>query len=135
MSALTSPTGTFKIRPSSVVLDCSNPKVLAQFYSALLDWPIIEKDPEWIHVRHEGGYPLIVFQEEGNFVPPTWPTEAGSQQQQVHMDFAVDNLKEAENHAISLGARKSPAQFSERWTVMFDPAGHTFCLVEFKDLK
>lgn len=134
MNPLTSPTGTFNIRLASVVLDCPNSRVLAQFYGALLGWPIIDEDPEWLHVRHKNGYPMIIFQEEENFIPPSWPTEANRQQQQIHLDFAVDDLKEAERYAISLGARKSPTQFSKRWSVMLDPVGHPFCLVEWKVL-
>ncbi|MCL2853092.1 MAG: hypothetical protein FWE20_08690 [Defluviitaleaceae bacterium] len=48
----------------------------------------------------------------------------------AHVDFLVDNLDlaEAEELALRNGAKKSDVQFFETSTVMFDPAGHPFCL-------
>jgi hypothetical protein len=65
-------------------------------------------------------------------VPPIWPEEPEMQQQMVHIDFAVNDIEKAVKHAIDCGARKSPVQYSENWTVMFDPAGHPFCLAQLK---
>ena len=49
-----------------------------------------------------------------------------------HIDFLVDDLKTAEEQAIKNGAIKSELQFYETSTVMFDPAGHPFCLLTVK---
>ncbi|MCL2063804.1 MAG: hypothetical protein FWG98_05480 [Candidatus Cloacimonetes bacterium] len=50
----------------------------------------------------------------------------------AHIDFLVDDLKEAEELATKNGAVKSEVQFYETSTVMFDPAGHPFCLSTVK---
>ena len=42
----------------------------------------------------------------------------------AHLDFAVNDLEEAVQHAINCRATMAAEQFSEEWRVMFDPAGH-----------
>ena len=64
----------------------------------------------------------------GGYRPPVWPEKPGEQQKSVHLDFAVGDLAAAVALAEGLGARKAPVQYDPGWTVMFDPAGHPFCL-------
>ena len=67
-----------------------------------------------------------------DYVPPVWPEEPNAQQQMLHIDFAVpsqEDMERAVKHAISCGATKAETQYSEEWTVMFDPVGHPFCFV------
>jgi len=71
---------------------------------------------------------LLVFQTIENYNPPIWPWENDKQQQMAHIDFKVDDLLEAEELAIKYGAKKSDVQFFDTSTVMFDPAGHPFCI-------
>ena len=49
--------------------------------------------------------------------------------QQLHLDFAVDDLDQAEALILELGAAKPQFQpDDDRWRVFTDPAGHPFCL-------
>jgi predicted enzyme related to lactoylglutathione lyase len=61
-------------------------------------------------------------------VQPEWP---GGTPQQIHLDLHVDNLQEAHEKAISLGAKLlKPArdpEAAEGYQVYADPAGHPFC--------
>jgi hypothetical protein len=41
----------------------------------------------------------------------------------------VDDLDDAEELALSLGARKTSFQPGETFRVFLDPVGHPFCLV------
>lgn len=51
--------------------------------------------------------------------------------QQVHLDFAVGDLDEAEAVLLELGAVKPEYQpGGDRWRVFTDPAGHPFCLTK-----
>ena len=68
------------------------------------------------------------FKKTPTMFPPVWPEEPGAQQQMAHLDFAVDDLEQAVAHAKHCGATVAAEQFSDDWTVMFDPAGHPFCL-------
>lgn len=53
-----------------------------------------------------------------------------AQQQMAHLDFAVNDLKNAVQHALGCGAVIAGEQFSDDWTVMFDLEGHPFCLCQ-----
>jgi hypothetical protein len=110
-----------------IAFDCSNANVLADFYSKLSGWEKEISSDEWAALRTPEGI-LLVFQTIENYVPPVWPWENGKQQQMAHIDFKVDNLHEAEELALECGAKKSEVQFFDTSTVMFDPAGHPFCL-------
>ena len=49
--------------------------------------------------------------------------------QQLHLDFAVDDLDQAEALILELGAAKPQFQpDDDRWRVFTDSAGHPFCL-------
>jgi len=110
-----------------ITFDCPNANELADFYVKLTGWEKEISSDEWTGLRTPEGI-LLVFQTVGNYMPPTWPWEAGKQQQMAHIDFYVDDLKTTEELAIKNGAVKSKVQFYETSTVMFDPAGHPFCL-------
>ena len=56
------------------------------------------------------------------------------QQQMAHLDFAVNDLEKAVQHAVRCGAAVAEEQFSDAWRVMLDPAGHPFCLCQMKSM-
>jgi predicted enzyme related to lactoylglutathione lyase len=108
-----------------VVLDCSDPRRLAQFYSALLDWPLVRDEPDMCFIRAEYG-DGIGFQRVEGFAPPQWPTQ--EKPQQMHIDVNVDDLDVAEAAVLELGATKHDHQPGTTFRVFLDPAGHPFCL-------
>ncbi len=110
-----------------IAFDCPNANELADFYIKMTGWNKEISSDEWAALRTPEGI-LLVFQTVKNYVPPVWPWKDGQQQQQAHIDFKVDNLREAEELAIKYGAQRSDIQYFDTSTVMFDPAGHTFCL-------
>jgi len=117
-----------KINKINIVIDCENAGVLAAFYSKLLGWG-------WTHPRTNGWAAItsptgmvIAFQEIEEYVPPVWPSESGKQGQMLHLDFYVDNLEEAVEYAIKLGAKQAKEQYFRTSCTMLDPAGHPFCL-------
>ena len=111
---------------TATVLDTPDPRGLARFYSALLDWPIGTDDPEWATLRPGG--PGLSFQLEPEHEPPVWPAGRGDQRMQLHLDVQVDDLAAAVEFATSLGATVAGPQPQEGVRVMLDPAGHPFCL-------
>lgn len=129
---------TLQIKMYSFTLDCKDPHKLAQFYAALLHWNIAFHNEEFACIgapgAYQGAYPGITFQKNSDYTPPVWPAEQKAQQQMAHMDFAVNDLEQAVQHALSCGATIAPQQFSDGWRVMFDPAGHPFCLCELKPI-
>lgn len=107
------------------VLDCPDPLALAEFYGALLGWPIDTNKPDWCSIRADYGDSLQ-FQRVDDFRPPQWPGQ--DVPQQMHLDVDVDDLDTAEAAVLALGATKHPHQPGTTFRVFLDPAGHPFCL-------
>jgi hypothetical protein len=61
---------------------------------------------------------------------PDWPS--GSSKQQIHVDLWVDDIDEAHDRVMTLGARVlkevEPSDELDAFQVYADPAGHPFCL-------
>ena len=110
---------------SAVALDCREPRVLAEFYSALTGAPVERIDDDWIQLASSGGVALA-FQLAPGHVPPQWPGE--EHPQQIHLDFDVPDLDAGEQQVLALGARKHEVQPGRTFRVYLDPAGHPFCL-------
>ena len=127
-----------KIKMSAFMLDCVNPHELAKFYAALVGWEIVFHDDDWAFLAApgtgQGAYPCISFQRNPGYTPPVWPEKPDAQRQMAHIDFVVSDLEKAVQHAVQCGAAIADAQFSDNWRVMFDPAGHPFCLCHMKSI-
>jgi hypothetical protein len=118
---------TSRFSLATVVPDCPDAHVLADFYSKLLVESDIErarlgasKVPRW-----RNG---LSFQSEADYRPPVWPERPDEQQKMLHLDIRVDDLDEAGAHALAAGARLADFQPQEDVRVYLDPAGHPFCL-------
>ncbi|MGW8990155.1 VOC family protein [Streptomyces zhihengii] len=112
----------------AITLDCSDVPALAAFYQQATG---LEPHPE-SHAGFagitDGNGLLLGFQRVDGYRAPRWPDQGVPQQ--IHLDFAVDDLDEAEARLVELGAGKPDHQPDEnRWRVLTDPAGHPFCLV------
>jgi predicted enzyme related to lactoylglutathione lyase len=108
-----------------LALDCPDPKALAEFYGALLDWKIESSDDDWCTIRAEYGDSLA-FQKVDPYQAPQWPGQ--ERPQQMHLDVTVDDLDQAERAVLALGATKHDHQPGTTFRVFLDPAGHPFCL-------
>lgn len=117
-----------QIKRQVVVLDAANITAESAFWAGLLGGEVIADD-DW-HSILVGGEWRLGIQFAPNHVPPEWPD--GMQQQQVHLDLHVEDLRAAHEKAISLGARLLQAtndlDADESHQVYADPAGHPFCL-------
>ena len=109
-------------------IEAPDPLALANFYSKLLDWPIVHQasDVTVIKPPQDGIY--MVFQLAEDYVAPVWPASSGDQRTMMHLDIEVTELDDAVADAVSLGARVAEFQPQENVRVLFDPAGHPFCL-------
>ena len=116
------------IKFGSIDIDCRDAKNLCDFYEKLLGG---ERFELYGCPALTAGDQTFLFLQDDEFTyqPPVWPEEPDRQQKQIHMDFVVDDLKEAVEEAAKLGATKAPIQYGEEhFVVMFDPDGHPFCL-------
>jgi hypothetical protein len=115
-------------RLRTVVLDCPEPGVLAEFYRGLLGGEITVAEEDWVTLVVDGR--RMAFQQAVGFSPPTWPE--GDRPQQLHLDLTVDDVEAVEPQVLALGATRHAVQPGEadgdRFRVYLDPAGHPFCL-------
>jgi hypothetical protein len=109
-----------------VVLDCPEPKELAEFYAALLEWPApdVQEDGDWVALQGPQGV-RISFQRVADYRPPEWPSQTVPQQ--LHLDLAIVDVRAGRERALALGA-KLLDESAETFWVYADPAGHPFCL-------
>ena len=131
-------TDELKIELGSFMVDCKDPYELAKFYAALLKWEIPFYNEEYVIVAppgaKKGEYPGITFQRNPEYKPPVWPEKPEVQQQMAHLDFIVNDLEDAVQHATHCGATIANEQFLDHTRVMFDPSGHPFCLCQMKSI-
>ncbi|MEV1006659.1 VOC family protein [Streptomyces sp. NPDC049881] len=114
------------------VLDCPDPRALAAFYAAVLDWRVSDKDDnggEWVELDGPHGRQLA-FQRSEGYRPPEWPGTEHGQQFHLDLDVPADRMDEAERQVIALGAKllEDDHGGTRDWRVFADPAGHPFCL-------
>jgi len=113
----------------SVVLDCPDPRRLAEFYRALVGGEFIADEPDWVKLS-DGKQVDLAFQGVDDYQPPRWPS--ADRPQQFHLDVTVDDVERAEQEVLALGGTKHDVQPGEKegsnFRVYLDPAGHPFCL-------
>jgi catechol 2,3-dioxygenase-like lactoylglutathione lyase family enzyme len=111
-----------------VVVAPPDPLALAEFYAALLGWPIHDRDDTWVTIAVPGTTSYLGFHASPEYRPPTWPPAPGAQQQMLHLDLEVEDLAVAVAEAEAVGARQAAVQPQPDVRVMLDPVGHPFCL-------
>ena len=104
-----------------VILDCPDPQVLAQLYSALLGHPVTHRCDDFSVVAASSKVSGLAFQRIAQYVAPTWPDQAVPQR--LHLDVMVDDVEAARPAVVQLGAHLLNGD------VDADPAGHPFCLI------
>ena len=109
-------------------IEAPDPGALARFYSQLLDWPIGHEEPGTAILAAPQGSIYIVFQQATDYQAPVWPPADGEQRPMMHFDFQVGDLDSAVAEALALGATVAIHQPQQNVRVLFDPAGHPFCL-------
>lgn len=116
-----------------VVLDCADVHELSRFYAALVGGEVNRPDPRWSldddwATLHTASGIVLAFQRVADYRPPHWPDPAHPQQ--FHLDLGVEDLDQAQEKVLALGATLLDAGDGTRgWRVYADPAGHPFCLV------
>ncbi|WP_405136946.1 VOC family protein [Nocardia sp. NBC_01388] len=109
----------------SITLDCDDPTALATFWADLLGGVIATGTEKFVSVKL--AHLVLTAIRVPNYQPPSWPDE--STPKQIHLDLAVADLDVAQAEAVRLGARIADHQAAPaKCRVLFDPAGHPFCL-------
>src|SRR4051812_25097064 len=96
-------------RMRSVVLDCPDPRALADFYKGVLGGDVASIEDDWVVLVVDAL--RLAFHRADDFAPPTWPT--GERPQQFHLDVTVDDVDAIEPQVLALGAVKHEVQPGE----------------------
>jgi hypothetical protein len=120
-------------RLKEIVVDCRHAAALARFWAALLeDYAVRAYDDEEIARLAGRGFtpetdPVVMVDGPG----PTLcfhEIERGRLQGRIHLDVAVADRDMEKARALGLGA--SVVREADGYTVMADPEGNHFCLVD-----
>jgi hypothetical protein len=110
----------------AVTVDCPDPFELARFYQAFAGGELASSNDDFVTLS--GGAVRIDFQRVAN-PAARWPDADAPRT--VHLDFLVDDLERAEEELQRLGATVAGYQpGGRRFRVLFDPAGHPFCIAD-----
>ncbi|HEU5270123.1 MAG TPA: VOC family protein [Jatrophihabitans sp.] len=109
-------------------IEAPDPSALARFYAELLGLPVAHEEPGTAIVAGSPSGPFFVFQQADGYRAPAWPPAEGEQRPMMHLDFQVGDLDAAVAEAVALGATVAQLQPQQNVRVLFDPAGHPFCL-------
>ena len=105
----------------SVVVDCRDPRAQAQFWSAVLELPIVHDTGDELCVAAEGREPELTF------VPVP---EGKTVKNRLHIDLAPDDQDAEVERILALGAtRADVGQSDVSWVVLTDPEGNEFCVL------
>ena len=108
-----------------LVLDCSNPELLAEFWAPALGY---------VSLGSAGNYVVLV--DEANAMPKLLlqrVTEPKATKNRMHFDIETPDVDREVTRLETLGARRVDGPCSEhgtRWVVMADPEGNEFCVCD-----
>ena len=112
-----------------IVFDALELEAESAFWASVLNGYVV-KDADWHSVIDESGEWRIGIQLNPTHVKPEWPK--GNQQQQIHLDFHVEDPHRTHVDLVELGATILQAaetfDSKEGFQVHADPAGHPFCI-------
>jgi hypothetical protein len=111
---------------NSLTVDCHDPKAVARFWSAALDWPILSQSDDDVMIApfeepKPGVFPvLFMTNPDDRVVKNRW-----------HFDLAPDDQAAEVSRLEALGARRADiGQGEVAWVVMEDVEGNHFCVLK-----
>jgi hypothetical protein len=109
------------LRWQNIVIDCSDPLLVASFWSEALGLELHGPEDGEIWIEPGGVSPDILFLQ----VP-----EGKSVKDRIHLDLTPDDQDAEVARLITLGARRTDiGQGDVTWVVMADPENNEFCVL------
>ena len=125
-------------RLTEISLDCHDPDRLADFWTAALDWVVLDREPGLVEIGpvRANDQELLDAVRSGP-VPPTMFLAAVEEgkvvKNRMHLDLSpVDRSRDEEvERLLALGATRADVGQSgqESWVVLADPEGNEFCVL------
>jgi predicted enzyme related to lactoylglutathione lyase len=108
----------------SLVVDCADPLLAARFWSAALEWNIVDEEDDVVEIADPSGLSRPVL-----FVVVPEPK---SVKNRLHMDIRPSGSMKAEVTRLESAGATRLRRVDEGgsfWTVMSDPEGNEFCVL------
>jgi hypothetical protein len=125
-------------RITEISLDCHDADLLADFWTAALDWVVLHREPGLVEIGppREDDQALLDAVRSGP-VPPTMVLasvpETKVAKNRMHLDLSpVDRSRDEEvARLLALGATRADVGQTgeESWVVLADPEGNEFCVL------
>ncbi|MGO4493626.1 VOC family protein [Arthrobacter sp. 2YAF22_2] len=110
---------------ASLAIDAIRPRVVADFWCAVLDWQVVDEDTDIISIapRDETSPSIdVIAVPEGKTV-----------KNRLHFDLRADGVSTGEEleRLLALGAVRADVGQGQdvSWVVLADPEGNEFCLL------
>lgn len=125
-------------RLTEISLDCHDPDHLADFWTAALDWVVLDREPGLVEIGPARANDQVLLDAvRTGPVPPTMflcaVPEDKVGKNRVHLDLSpVDRSRDEEvERLLALGATRADVGQSgeETWVVLADPEGNEFCVL------
>ena len=115
-------------RISELVIDCVDPRRLADFWCQVLDYVVLDEEDGAIEIGPSSGFGGL---QPTMILSPSSDPRTGKLR--LHIDVnPVDRDQDAElERLLALGARRADIGQTgqESWHVLLDPEGNEFCLL------
>jgi hypothetical protein len=109
------------LRWETIVIDCTDTRLVASFWSAALGLELLGPDDGEYAIEPGGDSPDLLFQH----VP-----ERKSVKNRIHLDLRPDDQAAEVERLLSLGALHIDiGQGTVTWVVMADPEANEFCVL------
>ena len=125
-------------RLTEISLDCHDPDLLADFWTGVLDWVVLHREPGLVEIgpdRREDAE-LLEAVRSGPVAPTIFLAQVPEDKvakNRVHYDVSpVDRSQEEEvERILGLGATRADIGQTgeESWVVLADPEGNEFCVL------
>jgi predicted enzyme related to lactoylglutathione lyase len=111
-----------KVRLHEVVIDCADPRSLADFWVGFTGYVVRHTSDDWVSIGAEDGSVIIGFQQ----VP-----EPKTVKNRLHLDFAAKDYEGTAREIEALGATRRWVSENpdDAFVVLADPEGNEFCII------
>ena len=125
-------------RLTEISLDCHDPDRLAEFWTATLDWVVLEREPGLVEIgpARESDQALLDAVRTGPVAPTMFLAAVDEDKvvkNRMHLDLSpVDRSRDEEvERLLALGATHADVGQTgdESWVVLADPEGNEFCVL------
>jgi predicted enzyme related to lactoylglutathione lyase len=105
---------------ADIIVDCSDPELVATFWASLLGRPIVGRKGPYVWLKRLRGGAGLSFQQ----VP-----ERKIGKNRVHFDVSGPDIRAVKDRIEALGGRQLDGYQDGGFLVMADPEGNEFCVV------